>query len=612
MLPSVMQKIQTQLGIAGLLLAVAQTISAASFTTRGVEGLYNARLSYGALYRLRDRDQDLIALSSDGNAFTANTDDGNLNYGDGLVSNTVRATGELALSWGDFGAYVRGAAFYDFENQSDDPARTDFDSDAEKLVGSDIELRESYVNWRIAPGGMPAVFRLGQQIINWSETTFVRDGLDVINPVNLVTALQPSSTREDLRTPLRMAWAAVNVTETFSIEAYYQYQWEPVKLPPVGWYFSSNDAVGGEGLQSWMYGNGQVSDLGTDLDAHFQLPTDTLGFDRDFQRLPGFNQDKARDSGQYGAALIGILPGRNAIKVGLHYIRYHSRLPIIMGRTGDAAAVAATAEPFVAARAQALETVYLDEGLDPAEAALLGRDAAEQLTLSNYANASSFFATYPEDINAIGLSFSTSTIRTGTLFAGEVTHHQDFPFQIALNPLLDTVFSPVLFDPDVGNTPLGDYGPGEVIGGFEKLDRTQASLEIAQVFRGRLWADQVVISADMSWAHVNNIPGRDEAPLTSDDEDSWGYRLQVIGRYSGLLGGINISPFISFTHDVDGTTPAPVSTFLEDRKTFTFGLKGSYINRLTAELRYTGFFHGGRANQLRDRDYLRFQVSYYL
>ena len=367
MLRPTMQKMLVKSVIAGLLFAVAELVSAATFTLRDVQGIYNGRLSYGTLYRLQGRDKDQIAIASDGNALTANTDDGNLNYDKGLVSSTVRATGEVALGWGDFGAYARGAAFYDFKNQSNDPARTEFGSDADKLVGSNIELRESYVNWRIRPGGMPALIRVGQQILNWSETTFVRDGLDVINPVNLVTALQPSSTREDLRTPQRMVWAAANVTETFSVEAYYQYEWEPVELPPVGWYFSSVDALGGEGLQSWMFGNGQTSDLGTDLDQRFQLPAGTLGFDQDFQRMPGVNRDTPSDTGQYGAAVIGILPNSNATKIGLHYIRYHSRLPLVMARTGDAAAVAATAEPFVAARANALESVYLEEGLDPAD-----------------------------------------------------------------------------------------------------------------------------------------------------------------------------------------------------------------------------------------------------
>jgi hypothetical protein len=598
--------------VATTLLASVERSSAATFAVRDLQGLFNGRLSYGALYRVEDRDDDLIAISSDGNAQSANADDGNLNYDEGLVSSTVRATGELALFWRDFGFFGRGAAFYDFKNQANDPARTGFDSDAEKLVGSDVELREAYFNWRVRPGGTPTLIRIGQQIINWSETTFVRDGLDVINPVDLVTFLQPSSTREDLRIPQRMVWVAANVTQTFSAEAYYQYEWEPVEIPPVGWYFSNNDGVGGEGLHSWMYGDGLVSDLGTDLDDYFELPEGTLGFDEDFQRLPGRNRDKASDTGQYGAALIGFLPDSNATKIGLHYIRYHSRFPVIMGRTGDAAAVAATAEPLVAARASALESIYLGEGLDPGEAALLGREAAEELTLSRYANEASFFASYPEDIDLVGISFSTALRQTGTLLAGEISHHLDYPFQLALNPLLDTVFSPVLFDTDVGDTALGDFGPGEIIGGFQRFDRTLLTLEAAQIFRGRLWADQVLVSADLSWSAVHDLPGGDEPQLTSDDEDSWGYRVQALASYSGLLGGITIAPFVSFSHDIDGTTPAPVSTFVEDRKNFTVGLRAFYINRIVGEVRYSGFSGGGRANLLRDRDNIRFQVSYYL
>jgi hypothetical protein len=587
-------------------------VTAASFTVRDVQGLFNGRVSYGSIYRLNDQDADLIAVASGGNARSANIDDGNLNYGEGLVSSTVRVTGELALSWRDLGFYGRGAAFYDFKNQSGDPSRTGFDSDAEKLVGSDVELRESYINWRVSPWGVPALVRVGQQIINWSETTFVRDGLDLINPVDLVSVLQPASTRDDLRVPQRMVWFAANITETFSLETYYQYEWEPVELPPVGWYFSNNDAIGGEGLQSWLFGGGLASDLGTDLDEYFALPEGTLAFDQDFQRLPGRDRDEPSDTGQFGAALIGFLPDSNATKIGLHYMRYHSRLPLIMGRTADIAAVAATAEPLVAARASALESIYLAEGLDPGEAAAMGRNAAEELTLSRYANQASYFATYPEDIDLVGLSFSTALRRTGTLFAGEVSHHLDFPFQIALNPLLQTVFSPVLFDTDAKNGTVGDYGPSEVIPGFTRLDRTLVTTELAQIFRGRLWADQVLLSADLSWTRVHDIPGGSAPPLTSDDENSWGYRVQAVASYSGLFGGITVIPFVSFSHDFDGTTPAPVSTFVEDRKNLTMGVRAVYINRLVGEVRYSGFSGGGRANTLRDRDYLRFQLSYYL
>ena len=80
------------------------------------------------------------------------------------------------------------------------------------------------------------------------------------------------------------------------------------------------------------------------------------------------------------------------------------------------------------------------------------------------------------------------------------------------------------FDPDIGSTVLGDFGPSEVVSGVVHLDRTQAVLEIAQIFRGRLFADQVLVKADLGWTHVDDMPGDGEAPLTSSDGNSWGSR----------------------------------------------------------------------------------------
>ena len=594
------------------LVSAAPPAAARTFSLEQINGIYNVRLSYGALYRLRDADRDLVAIASGGNARSANIDDGNLNYGEGLVSNMVRATGELAARRGAFGMYLRGAAFYDFETKNDGPRRTELSGSADKLVGSDVELRESYINWNLSPGGMPVVFRVGQQILNWSETTFVRDGLDLINPADLVTALQPASDFEDLRNPQRMVWGAANITETFSLEAYYHYEWQPVELPPVGWYFSTNDSIGGDGMGAWRYGSGTVSDLGTDLDARFELPAGTLGFDENFQKLDGRSRDTPDDLGQYGIALIGFLPGRNALKAGFHYMRYHSRLPVLSTRTGSLNAVASTAEPFVAARAQELAGIYLDNGFDAAEAAARARAASEELTLSEYGNQASLFAQYPEDIDAFGVSFSSSLPGTGILLAGEATHHLDFPFQLAPSQVTQAVFSPVLFDDEVGDTLLGEFGPGEVIRGYERLDRTQVSLQAGRILPGKLGADRIVLNSDAAWVKVHDLPSAGEVPLTSDDGDSWGYRVQVQASYLGVFGSINLQPFVLFSHDVDGSTPLPLGTFIEDRKSLTVGLRGTYINRLSAEVRFTSFFHGGRANLLRDRDFLRLQLSFSL
>jgi hypothetical protein len=603
-----MWKLRICVGVA--LVTIVPVSHGAGFVFGETEGLIDLTLSYGALYRLDDADPDLVAIASGGRARSSDIDDGNLNYKSGLASNMVRASGELAMIRNGWGFYARGSAFYDYENENNDRARTDLTGSQKKLVGSDAELTEIYLSLSLAPGGMPLVFRGGRQVVSWSETTFLRDGLALINPVNVVTAFQPASDLDDLRVPQGMFWGAAGLTEVFSIEAYYQYEWEALELPPVGGLFSNLDLIGGAGLNSATFGAGEISDLGTDLDDRFMLPEGTLGFDSDFQRMPGVHRVTPDDDGQYGIAVIAILPGRNAVKGGFHYIRYHNRLPIISGRTGDPLAVAATSNAAVDARAAPLAVIYEAEGFDGAEAAAMARDAAEQLTVSGYANDASYFAVYPEDIDAFGFSFNTATMRTGSLFSGEISYHKDFPFQIAITPVLDAIFDPVLFDPDIGDTVLGEFGPSEIVSGVVYLDRTQATLEVAQIFRGRLYADQVLIKVDLGWTHVDDMPGAGEAPLTSSDSNSWGYRVVMAAQYTGVAGGVNLTPRIGFTHDVDGTTPAPLGTFIEDRKSLVVGLSGSYINRIEADLSYVSFFHGGRRNNIRDRDYLRFQLTY--
>ncbi len=248
-----------------------------------------------------------------------------------------------------------------------------------------------------------------------------------------------------------------------------------------------------------------------------------------------------------------------------------------------------------------------------AEAALLGRDAAEQITLSNYVNASSFSITYPEDLDLYGFTFSTTTPITGTLLTGEISYHPDYPFQRRFGPTVNAVLSPVLFDPDAGTTTLGSFGPDEVINGVATIDRTQVTLEAAQIFRGLWKASEVLVSGNIGWMGLDDIPGDGETPLDgTDDDNAWGYRIRLAANYNGLLGGINVSPFTLFSHDVSGTTPTPLAGFIEDRKSLTLGVSLNYINRITSQLQYTSFFDGGPANRLRDRDYIRFQVSYYL
>jgi hypothetical protein len=586
---------------------------AADFRLGPVEGLFDVILSYGVAVRVEDRDEQIIAAANGGKGNNPNVDDGNLNYDTGIVSNMLRGGAELALRWGAFGAFVRGTALYDYEQEEQDRARTDLSSNALDVVGFDADLQDHYLSARFLWGGVPLHVRLGDQILNWSETTFLRDGVDVINPVDFVALFQPASLARDVRIPQGMLWAAANATEALAVEGYYQYEWENVVLPPVGSYFSANDLVGEGGLNVAVLGSGRFSDLGTDLDGAFGLPAGTLGFDGGFLQIPGRFTDEPKDGGQFGLSLIGLFPRFAGTKLGLHFIQYHSRLPLIGSLTGDQAAVDATSQDAVDALAQQLTPAYEDTGLTAEEAATRASQTAAQVTLSEYANEAGYFVEYPEDIRMVGLTFNTATLRTGTLVAGEISHHFDFPFQVDLSEVLGAALTPVQFDPSLSESALGQFGADAKIRGFVELDRTQVTLGVTQLLGRRLGAAQTIVGLDVAWIHVHDMPSRNELPLqatAAPNANSWGYRLLGQLEYSSVFGGVNLLPRIGLAHDFRGTTPAPLSSFIEDRVTLNLGLRGEYLNRWNADLSYTTFSGAGSTNLLNDRDFMRLRVSY--
>jgi hypothetical protein len=573
-------------------------VAAKGFRMGEVEGLVDVALSYGILARAEDRDEDFIGIANGGTLPSVNNDDGDLNWDPGPVSNMVRVNADLTLVWRNFGAFIRGYGFYDFATELDERVRTDLSGDARDLVGAGGALQEYYLSARVTAAGIPLKLRIGNQVINWGESTSLRFGVDIVNPLDLVALFQPATTGRDLFIPQGMIWGAVNVSEDVAIEGFYQYDWEPVELPPVGWYFSVDDLIGGDGLNYAMAGAGQYSDLGTDLDAAFGLPPGTLGFDPFFMRIPAAARYEPRNQGQYGFTVQAFVPALNASKIAVHFVNYHSRLPLISGFTADREAIDATSQAAVDARAAALEA----QGLGP-EGAM---DAAETLAIGDFANETRYFASYPEDIRMLGVSFNTATLRRGTLVAAELSHHFNWPVQIPKEEVLTASLSPIEFTDEFGQTSLGRFGAGEVVPGFADSGKTQLSVNLGQLFGRRLGASQSLLSVDFNWVHLHDLP--ESHP---QDDDSWGYRL--VGRltYDGVLGGLTLQPYAVWAHDVSGDTPGPGGAFLEGRKSVTVGLAVNYTNRWTADLAYAAFLGDNPLDLTADRDFVRFNVRYY-
>ncbi len=229
----------------GIALLAERPAEARPFRVGEVEGLLDVSASYGVVVRVDERDRDLIGVGNGGLAPSVNSDNGDLNYGPGIVANQLRGTAELTLAWRGFGAFVRGYGFYDFETELNQRDHAPLGSDQEWLVGTGAALQDAYLSGRFETGGIPWLARVGNQVVNWGESDFLRFGVDTINPVDLVALAQPTSTARDTFVRQGMLWLAANATEMLAVEAFYQYDWEPVALPPVGWFFSANDRIGG-------------------------------------------------------------------------------------------------------------------------------------------------------------------------------------------------------------------------------------------------------------------------------------------------------------------------------------------------------------------------------
>ena len=406
----------------GLILVLAPSIAFGLIFRLGPDAraLVDINLAYGLQWRVQDRDDDIIGEGNGGNNATNNLDDGNLNYKQGrLTSNMVKATTEVDLEWRNFGAFIRGYGFYDYENEEEDRDRTDLTEDALEYVGSDIELLDHYISGRFEPVGQAINLRLGNQVINWGEATFIQGGVNIVNPVNVPLFQQPVGTLRDLYRPVGMMWGSATVRETFNVEAFYQYQWRKSILPPLGTYFSTTDVISPGATRA--HALAALSDLGPDLGP-------LGGFDPNFVSIPRGDTDEADDGGEWGITLRGIVPQWGDAKIGLHFVNYHSRLPVAnLVMPGKEAFEANTLESVIAG-AEELQAGF---GLGDAEALL----SSTLLAYDQYTKGSSVFAQYPEDIKMVGLSFSRTTIGTGTTLDGEIAHQFDVPMQIGADPL---------------------------------------------------------------------------------------------------------------------------------------------------------------------------------
>lgn len=573
--------------------ALANTSNATSFNVSEVEVEFLSQFSIGSSFGMSNPDKRFIHTSSGGVGTSRTSDDGRRNYDKGDVYSTqFKGVHELQLKYENSGAFFRGKYWYDFTVKDGSPGFYDIDDSGRKPLqkGGGVYLLDAFVYQDYNLGENPGSVRLGRQVVSWGESTFIQNSINAVNPVDVAGLRRPGSEVKESLLPVEMLYVSQGIGDDLGLEAFYQLKWAPSVLDNCGTFFGSDPLA--TGCVDRLVLNGNDYPQGDSrLDSGWPLNPSFVNYS-----VRARKDKEAKDSGQYGLAVRKVLSELNNTEVGFYFINYHSRSPIVSYLSG----------PGLAA----------------------GRGAPGVRGLDGVVGPSGYFVEYPENIRLYGMSFQTS-LDTAS-WAGEISYRPNMPIQVNSADLGRTA---IAFGQDNTYRDLVGLPTGSYIKGFERKDFWQVQTTFTQIFDQVLGASRLSLVAEAGVNYIGGLSdqggttqyGRDsvfgqsmnasggcatQVPLASPKANSWcendgfytslsyGYRARAVLDYNDVFYGVNLSPDLSFSHDVHGYGP----NFTEDAKAISVGLTADFLSRYQAYVSYTNYFDG-KYNNLVDRDF---------
>jgi hypothetical protein len=503
---------------------------------------------YSSAWRMKDQSSKL----SEGQV-ALNQDDGDRNFDKGLISNRLDILSEMDVAFGDFGARISGAAWYDTvyqnDNDNDDPGRAnqrsvaydEFTNDTRKLHGGDGELLDAFVYWNGELADRALSVRAGRHGLIWGESLFFgANGIaGGMAPVDVVKAVSvPNTQFKEIIRPVNQLSTTYQLTDDLSLAAYYQLEWEETHLPAAGSYFSSSDTIG-EGNERLIVGK-------------------IFGpFGPTFSYSHGKDKD-ARSSGQGGLQL---KYSAETVEYGLYAIQYNDKTPQLYLRPNAT-------------------------GPNPATASM-----------------GTYQWVYPEDIQALGVSFSTAVGQFG--IAGEASMRWNMPL------VSDGV------EIHAGEAADNNDDARYAIGRTAHLN-----LNTIASFGPSFLAEESSLAGEVAWNRLLSVTKNNEALSPNATDDAIGLKAVFTPAYRQVFSGVDIGVPLGISYFPMGKSSV-VSNFGPDRGgDINIGITATYKETVTAGLTYTHYFgpedttvgdgtspHFNFKQSLHDRDFLAFNIK---
>lgn len=604
---------RTIIALQPLVWAVSLGVNAGEFNFGEISGRANGSITAGGIWNTSTVNNDFVFQKNadsigygSNNQFNPsggrNLDDGHANFRKrNLVSSPITLLGEMELNYQNYGMFIRGKAWYDYTLSN---SEVDFGHSANgykansKLDDSHFDelgkfqgatLLDAYVFGDFEIGEHPLNVRAGNQVVNWGEGLFFQNGINAVNPIDVAALRRPGSQLKEALLPVPMLYANFGLTDSLSMEAFYQLEWRQSVLEGCGTYFSANDFI-----SKGCYGIPRANGL-SDPDAYANNGYIERAGDND-----------ASDSGQFGVSF-RYFADDIGTEFGAYAMNIHSRTP------------------------------YASVITDQRDAVGAGWINGQNDTNSNY------FADFPEDIRIFGLSFSTNILSTSVF--GEYSYRPNQPVQLATADLIPAfagnpsfvgglIGTDLTLGQDAIAAPLGS-----VYNGYDRREISQFSLGFIKTFPQILGAENLALVGESAMKYMHDLPSLSERRYNRIDiygsdladgsqngctagvptekykkigcssdgytsQFAWGYRLRAQLSYPGAFAGVNLSPFVAFGQDVKGWSYD--SNFVEDRLLGSVGLKADYQQNYSAELTWSG--SGNTPYAVTDRDFIALSV----
>jgi hypothetical protein len=427
--------------------------------------------------------------------------------------------------------------------------------------------------------------RFGKQLVAYGESLFLPGVSGAMAPNDATKAFVPGAEIKDILLPVYQA--AFNFSYGLDLTAFgfYQLDWKPTEVFPVGDLFSPADIVGpgatfAYGSINPAFGDGCPGLLGplSPICAQNGIGGPLLNAPRtiNVQRERDIRPD---DDGQWGGGVRYQVTSVTGL--GAYYLRYHSHNPTVQLNTGFA---------------------YVGQAIGPLGLVDVTTEAINQPVPVTYQ------VKYFDDIEMIAGSFTT--VLEPFNVAGEIIYRDGI--DVSVQSFISGVRSPIFV--------RGKVWSGQVSGLYVSNPRI-------------LWYDELALVSEAKFLHVQEaerqpdtagvVPVRGGDQLFND-RNAWGYQMLALLTARNIVPGWDLKNQLAWAHAANGNPSTNGDfgpLFGEGDRRFTVSGGMQYLQNLEFSLGYNFFFGNPRKgirnsivkqNPVSDRDYVTFTIKYNL